>query len=142
MRLPRFRITVRRAMVFVAVVALVLGTITIATKRKSYQDMAASHADLESYFSEILSELEGTARMTEPRTLLARLPDGTEVRFRGYGTARKAYRPPNSSDPCNAATVEHLRGLCRERVERETQLKRKYANAASRPWLAVAPDPK
>jgi hypothetical protein len=66
-----------------------------------------------------------------------------EARSRRYWMANLAYDDVHEDEPGVTPTPEHIRWKAHRRAMRayNGRLRRKYENAAARPWLPVEPDP-
>ena len=111
--MPRFRFTIRRMMVAVAIVAILLAAgIILAQRSAAYRDRAARHA-----FAEWLLDSEAKMRRATPLA-------GIE----GPGAALlKTF--PNDHDRTAAQAAY------------QAAMRAKYERAARYPWLPVARDP-
>jgi hypothetical protein len=141
MRLPRFRFTVRRMMVTVAIVGTAMGVADCWQRRHSHRRRAE---DLR--MSEMMLIL--TARDLSPEvpqivgtSFNDRLPDGTPIRVEGLGTGRRVYIPAQSKIPADKATIAKAVEAIQREAKRMHRLRVKYQSAARYPWLPVAPDP-
>ena len=113
MRLPRLRLTVRRLMTVIALVAIVFGVSQMWQRRHYYLDKAEERAEF--------------------RQLITRSPNDTsywEERWAGQREGRAASYPWPAGPPFVPAIVRHLDAM-------EIQFRR----AARYPWLSVPPDP-
>ncbi len=133
MRLPRVRITVewvevplqlsvRRMMVVVAVLAVTLGALAIRSRRDRYLALMRNHD-------------RSAQAATAMQDLLAKAAEFDDLHSR-EAPGRLAYE---FSD--DAILSRSMVGYWSRKATYHEQLRRKYEEAASRPWLLVSPDP-
>jgi hypothetical protein len=116
MRMPRFRFTVRRMMMAVALLSVAFGLEQMRRKRSLYIEEAAKWSWLE------------------------RLNLDYEYTYENYASRREA----NGRGPSREKEVSENRVKAkhyRSRAIEAGMLRRKYLHAARYPWLPVAPDP-
>ncbi len=135
--MPRFRFTVRRMMVAVAIVAITLGTVVLHRRRALYLENANIHSQVAETYSDLGARLAGKpGRWFVP---INDLPDNTLVKIVGEGPDRLVYYPANSPTPIAESEAASLAAKCIREAESYDREARRYARAARRPWLAIAP---
>jgi hypothetical protein len=137
--MPRFRITVRRMMVAVAVVAILLGAIDLYRRRAYYLENVNVHSQVAETYADLGARLAGErSRWFEP---IETLPDGTSVKIVGEGPDRQVFYPPQSATPLGEAEAASLAARCKREAESYGRDARRYERAARYPWLPLAPRP-
>jgi hypothetical protein len=156
MRLPRVRFTMRRLMVWVAVVALALGGVLWAARlrrRSAYYVYVAQAYDLEAknHTTFIAFYRELAEQRRRPEFHLGQDYQDATLFTNDYGgrltTERQGEWDPYAArlrDPDPEQDEDRLRALAvqeRRRAAYFAELGTKYRRAAARPWLPVARDP-
>jgi hypothetical protein len=161
MRLPRM--TTRRWMVAVAVVALSLGgslyTVRLKRKRDRCLARAAWHSTMEADALRSLARVAGLFARPEPvpapktdDELAWAIDRVLGLPIRGWGPSEEDHglrEEQEAKEHAMAASRSRVVAEFRRResvrlrkqVDYHAVLARKYQGAASRPWLAVPPDP-
>ena len=122
MRLPRVRFTVRGMLIAVASIALLMGGLRLVWLRSVYRKAALAHAAYENLARTLQSMVENDGK--DERELAIAI--GMKV-----APESEAVRAKRAADASvNQKTAEY-----------HATLKQKYERAASRPWVALAPDP-
>ncbi|MDB5351373.1 MAG: hypothetical protein JWN86_2620 [Planctomycetota bacterium] len=108
--MPRIRVTLRKMMAAIAIVAVLLGGYmeckALRRRAEDYRRKAENHADIEGVL----------------RAIAATSGEGSPV------------------DISPGPGIRSRRFTVRDVIEREAALHRKYERAARYPWLSVAPD--
>jgi hypothetical protein len=119
MRMPRFRFTVRQMMVAVAIVAIIVGSwLVLSRKVRLYRRLSSTHEVHERNYEFLLRRSDQPGRA---------LTDGVYTWEEG-GAARNG---------------PYGRRLAREYARRQAahaRMRRAYDRAVSRPWLVIEPD--
>ena len=114
MRLPRFRVTVRRMMVAVAITSVIVGYDTMKRRRANYTAIASGHSRKQADYLDS-ADLE--------RTIIV---------MYNYNKEENVSQSAEASRRVEKAT---------RAAEHQGLLFQKYSQAALYPWLPVAPDP-
>jgi hypothetical protein len=126
MRIPRIRFTLRWMMIAVAIAGLIIGAETLRRRGDSFRRRSAYHAAevaTSHRNAEDLRHDEEVAR--EQRTFAYRVGDETTG-------------PMDLLDRIKQRQKD--RSAMKGRIAWHESMERKYARAASRPWLSVEPD--
>jgi hypothetical protein len=139
MPLPRFRFSVRRMMVAVAVVAIVMGADNMRRRRDRWRELGFRHQmgensnlRLAKAHSETAAQDEAGAESHRAAAAAAHV-DRTvnEEMHSGFAAAFAAQAAKERDGERKHLTLASFHG----------ELRRKYERAARYPWLPVAPDP-
>jgi hypothetical protein len=150
MRMPRFRFTIRRMMVAVAIVALASGAIVAdrqAKQRVIYAKKAKHHALGQAIYQQQRDDFASRFEWD--------LAEAENLRDRGKGLRQDALgvqrwdsdqllHNANSLIGYGEYRIDFLRSQLRVaklRVDFHATMKQKYERLARYPWLPVAPDP-
>lgn len=165
MRLPRM--TTRRWMIVVAALACTLGSYRAAVRLKRYRDeflaQATKHVEAEIYYRRLVSQ-SGSSVLQAQKVVGESMPldegstaidttgerwsslsesDSSQQERHAHDRFKEAQaRSRATMDTANKLTAEYRARqleLHRRMVEYHAALARKYAWAAARPWLSVAP---
>ncbi len=164
MRPARFRLTIRRSMLMVAIVAALLAAGIMASRlmhlRRVYQERAAQHDSSEQLARSLLSNVaEMTAQYNEARRQITEtekeakqaidaLQDPeTEKRWKELVKTDPFIRefvsgehPEEKLLAVSMSPLEEFMKVASSEASLHAQLKTKYERAARRPWIAVSPD--
>ena len=141
MRFPRFRFRLRTLMILVAVVAVGIGgyfeAVRLTTLRAKYQSTAESHAKMAAiYEDQVANSKAGRKNSVEGVALMDEfLAEPLPRERRQYLSACRDHFEQMS------AYWQVLNPTYRALLRYHTDLSRKYARAAGRPWLGMSPDP-
>ena len=128
------RITTRRLMALVALVALAFGAELTRRRGEAYAEKAALHAKQERHCRDLVDfQDDYVAR-------LKRLADWEEAERAKADYQRNPEWTPESLRKTATMYVEEAK-YTREHVDFYEKLKAKYQHAAQYPWLPVQPDP-
>ncbi len=131
MRLPRVRLTVRRMMVVVAVVAVALAGGLTYRRWAVYRERAAGHAHAEQLARFLLGGGIAVIRGADGRVEEVNGPVAVRTSEAGGGLTEFMILPTPGYDAVALG----------RRAAYHARLRRKYERASARPWLPVEPDP-
>jgi hypothetical protein len=147
MRMPRFRFTVRRMMVVLAIVGTIFGAVLEVQRLRG---LATSYATRSAFHSRLtaLCVAEATTFRARLDRRVVMVGTGRMLRIENINddvslwrlSAPKGHPSWAGADPRTMAA--HDLKEWEEEAKRHSWLSAKYARAARYPWLAVAPDPK
>jgi hypothetical protein len=147
MRIVPVQLTIKRAMIAVAAVAVIMYGARIMWLRKSYQMATKRHAlsaslmrkaqrfalhiiEINEWEALANIELEDKAQSEAIKSFPA-LAEGEQVRHQRNDEIKKKL----------AKEMEGARGKYQKEIDYYDALRLKYERAADRPWLLVGPDP-
>jgi hypothetical protein len=143
MRLPKYRFTVRRLMITVAVVGMLLGLEYGRRRRATCLELATMHAGLEYRHRRIAGSTETQARRFRFRAEQIRITKRlrSELARNGIVTDDGANLDDTAALDAEATRSEFQALKELRDAEFQGRLRAKYEHAARTPWLPVEPDP-
>lgn len=127
MRMPRFRITIRRMIIVVALAALIINVEVMRRFRAHCQREAFYHRVLCQKYDRELEQAEEFLQILPPNSLPNQTGFASSIVF-------KIGLPPRTFTMSDVNRLQRL-------VIYHDLMRRKYELAANRPWRSLTPDP-
>ncbi|MDB5352938.1 MAG: hypothetical protein JWN86_4185 [Planctomycetota bacterium] len=136
----RYRFTVRRMMIAVAIVGTAMGLMACGLRWHSRLRKAEDLRLSEMMLLLTARDLAPGARDNVGSNFNDRLPDGTPIRVERLGTGRRVFIPAGSKVPADDETIKAaIEAILRE-ASKIHRLRIKYQRAARQPWLSIPVD--
>jgi hypothetical protein len=148
MQRPRFRL--RTLMIAVGLIAFVVAALVAvwrSTETRRLAQLSAYYQDRAKLWSKveaaILAREEAMSGIVTHCDATAETFERAAERWRLMGDSLKAERDAEAARKAKDNAAEYRALASKERHEADfyTQLKRKYVEAANRPWIPISPDP-
>lgn len=138
--MSRLRVTVRRMMALVALVAIAIGLWGTLVRARHFRELAAEHARMERLREVEVARLDEAVRKDEAWYAAWKKRGGTKEELSRY-VARQGEDIAGVSYADYRSLLLGLRETFHQEAAEERKLRIKYERAARRPWLLVEPDP-